>query len=73
MHELTLTVNQAMIQRDIQRIKAVIFRPFALVEVFLSLPEVFILIALFGFLCYSVDGHQLPFAVVMVMFANGNP
>lgn len=70
-HELRLAVNQAMIQRDIQRIESVLFRPFVLIEIFLSLPEVFVLIALFGFLCYSVDGQQLPLAVVMVMFANG--
>ena len=70
LNEVTLAVQQAVIQRDIARVKAVV-RPPPLIELFLGLPEVFILVALVGFVCCSVEAAQLPLLLVMIIFANG--
>jgi hypothetical protein len=71
LNEVQLAINQARIQRDIERLKNMIFRPPSCIEMLLSLPEIFILIIFTGFICYSVSTFQIPFVFVFVIFFNG--
>lgn len=43
--EATLVLNNARVNRDVERLKNALFRAPAIVQPFLSLPEVFVLIA----------------------------
>lgn len=70
-NDLQLAVNQARIQRDIQRVKTAVLKPPASVELFMSLPEIFVLVVLLAFIILSVSSYQVPLVIALIGFFNG--
>lgn len=69
--EVQLAVNQAKLQRDIQRIKNALFTPPAAMQYFMSVPEIFVLVLVVAFLILSISSYQVPLAAVMILIFNG--
>lgn len=69
--EALMVVQQGIVQRDIERLRANIFRIPAIVTAFLYFPEVIVLITAFGCLCFSLSAVQLPLAGFFLLLLNG--
>jgi hypothetical protein len=70
-NESTLVLANARMNRDIERIKTAFFKPLAIFSPFLSFPEIFPLIMIFGFVCHSVSLLQIPFVLFGITLLNG--
>lgn len=67
----SLALQQALVQRDLERLRAALFRVPPLITSFLYMPEVAVLIAVFGCVCFSIQAYQLPMTLFIVLLANG--